>query len=302
MTVAVSLDLLRTFLAVYRAGTLTKAAAALGLSQPTVTTQLRSLEAALGEPLFLRQPRGVLPTPGADDLARRLEGPLDALAGIATGLGSAPGLAGRTLRLGGPAELLTARVLPALRATVEAGVAVRTRLGLAEDLLAELSEGRLDLVVSTVRPRRSGLHSAPLFDEEFLLLAAPEIAAQLDTELMTAHPAKALQRLPMLSWSEELPIIRRWWRHVLGAPPTFRAAVVVPDLHALLVAAEAGLGATVLPHYLCQSSLETGRLVPLMTTDDPPINTLYLATRTAAQHEPHVAHAWSALLLQARHW
>jgi len=39
-------DLLRTFLAVYRAGTLTAAARTLGLSQPSVTGQLRALEAA----------------------------------------------------------------------------------------------------------------------------------------------------------------------------------------------------------------------------------------------------------------
>jgi DNA-binding transcriptional LysR family regulator len=51
-----SLDLLRTFHAVYRAGTLTGAATVLGLSQPTVTTQLRSLEGLLGQPLFVRQP------------------------------------------------------------------------------------------------------------------------------------------------------------------------------------------------------------------------------------------------------
>ena len=109
-----SLDLLRTFLAVYRAGTLTRAAAVLGLSQPTVTAQLRSLEDVIGTPLFVRQHRGVVPTAGADDLARRLDGPLDALVGVAGGLRGSATLDGRTLRLGGPAELVSMRVLPAL--------------------------------------------------------------------------------------------------------------------------------------------------------------------------------------------
>jgi DNA-binding transcriptional LysR family regulator len=299
---AVSLDLLRTFLAVYRAGTLTGAAAELGLAQPTVTTQLRTLEATLGEPLFVRHPRGVLATAGAHDLARQLDGPLDALAGVASGLAGGTGLDGRTLRLGAPAELLSARVLPALRSTVHAGVALRCRLGVAEDLLAELATGGLDLVVSTIRPRRSGLHSEAVFDEEFRLVAAPALASRLNTALLAADPAKALQQLPVLAWAEELPIIRRWWRHVLGAPPAFRAAVVVPDLRALLTAAEAGLGATVLPHYLCDDALTAGRLVQLHATDDPPINTLYLATRTAARTQPHVAHAWSALARHAASW
>jgi hypothetical protein len=33
----------------------------------------------------------------------------------------------------------------------------------------------------------------------------------------------------------------------------------------------------------------TGR--ELLPTDDPPSNTLYLATRAATRHDPHIAHA-----------
>jgi len=296
------LDLLRTFHAVYRARTLTRAAQQLGLSQPTVTSKIRSLERAVGQPLFVRQARGVVPTSAADDLARRLDGPLDALVGVLAELGRSPALAGRTLRLGGPAELISTRVLPALAGTVAAGVAVRTQLGLADGLLNDLADGHLDLVVSTVRPRRGGLYSEPLCDEEFLLLVSPTIVGHLDQQLLKEHPAKALQALPLLAYAEELPIIRRWWRHVLGVPPSARAALVVPDLRGLRDAATAGAGATVLPRYLCADDLASGRLVEVLTTDDPPINTLYLATRTAARHERQVAHAWATLLLQARHW
>lgn len=59
-----SMDLvqLRTFLAVYRTGSLTAGAAQAGLSQPTVTTQVQALERYLGTPLFERLPRGVAPT------------------------------------------------------------------------------------------------------------------------------------------------------------------------------------------------------------------------------------------------
>ena len=54
------LELLRTVVAIHRAGSLTGAAAQLGRSQPTVTAQLRSLERQLGQQLFERAPRGVL--------------------------------------------------------------------------------------------------------------------------------------------------------------------------------------------------------------------------------------------------
>jgi len=69
---ALSLDLLRTFQAVYRAGTLTSAARLLGMSQPSVTGQLRALEDTIGQPLFLRRARGVVATPsGSTDRSTR---------------------------------------------------------------------------------------------------------------------------------------------------------------------------------------------------------------------------------------
>ncbi|MEU4428410.1 substrate-binding domain-containing protein, partial [Actinoplanes sp. NPDC024001] len=186
-----------------------------------------------------------------------------------------------------PAELMTARVLPALAGTIAAGVDVRVRLGLADDLLAELVAGRLDLVVSAIRPRRGGLHAEPLCDEEFVLVGTPGM-----------DPAIA----PLLAYAEELPIVRRWWRHVLGAPPPKRAILVVPDLRGLRSAAVAGIGMTVLPRYLVVDELRAGTLLDLHPTDDPPINTIYLATRAAARDEPHVAAARSALLMQGRLW
>ncbi|BFO22957.1 hypothetical protein SHKM778_93450 [Streptomyces sp. KM77-8] len=44
------LALLRTFVTVHRAGSFTRAAALLGLSQPAVTSQIRTLERQLGRP------------------------------------------------------------------------------------------------------------------------------------------------------------------------------------------------------------------------------------------------------------
>src|ERR687886_531432 len=234
----VPLDLLRTFQAVHRLGSMTGAAAVLHVSQPTVTSQVRALERLVGRPLFVRGARGVTPTAAGRDLAERIEAPLDALVAVAAGLTAAGDLAGRTLHLGGPADLLSVLVVPALAEVLAAGVDVRVRVGLADDLLGELAAGRLDLVVSTVRPRR-GVDAVPLLDEEFALVAAPALAATLDPVAVAADPARALAAVPLLAWSDDLAVVRRWWRHVLGRPPATRPLLVLPDLRGLLAAAEA---------------------------------------------------------------
>ncbi|MFD0788107.1 LysR family transcriptional regulator, partial [Micromonospora azadirachtae] len=59
---------LATFEAVVRHRTVTDAAAALGLAPSSVSQQIRTLEAALGVPLFVRAPKGMELTPAGQRL------------------------------------------------------------------------------------------------------------------------------------------------------------------------------------------------------------------------------------------
>ncbi|MFC9391051.1 LysR family transcriptional regulator [Streptomyces venezuelae] len=294
------LNLLRTFLAVYRSGSFTAAAGLLGLSQPTVTTQIRALERQTGRELFERLPRGAAPTPVAHDLAAGVAGPLDALA-AATGHETAPHERAAPVHLAGPAELLCTRVLPALAPLAADGVRLRITPGLTEPLLDELRAGRHDLVIATYRPRGRALTSVPLMDEEFVLVAAPGWADRLAGPLAEEGPA-ALHAVPLVSYAEDLPIARRYWRHVFGSRLSRPAAVTVPDLRGVLAAVTAGAGFTVLPRYLCEAELASGALVALHRPDDPPINTAYLTQRPGRPAHPGVTRVRDLLVEAARGW
>ncbi|WP_344207293.1 LysR family transcriptional regulator [Nonomuraea bangladeshensis] len=275
-----SLDLLRTFLAVYRTGSITAAAQTLGLSQPAVTAQVKTLEATLDRPLFDRLARGVAPTPAADELARRVAPGLDALDEVvASELPS-----DEAVHLGGPAEFLSEVVMPMLAPLVRDGLRLRVTLGLSDDLLAGLAAGRLDLVLSTIRPRLRGVQADPVYDEEFLLVAAPG-----------AGPAE-----PLVAYAEDLPIVRRYWRSVFGRRPSMAAQVVMPDLRGVLSAVRAGMGVSVLPAYLCRRDLEAGTLVTLAEPEEPPINTGYLAVRSGARTRPAVGRVRDHLVRELR--
>lgn len=266
----VSLDLLRSFLAVHRSGSVTAAAHVLGLAQPTVTAQLRSLEARLGRTLFDRLPRGVAPTAAADELARRIAEPLDALESLT--LDDDPQSA---VHLGGPAEFVSQQVLPALAGLVAGGLQLRATFGLPDGLLDGVADGRLDLAVLSVRPRRRGILAEAIYDEEFALVAAPAWAERLGPVTMPGQ----LLAVPLVAYGEEAPILRRYWRTVFGVRLTRTPDLVVPDLRGALAATLAGAGATVLPDYLCRAALDDGRLRLLTEPELPPLNTLFLAYR-----------------------
>jgi DNA-binding transcriptional LysR family regulator len=80
MTTQLDSDLLRSFLAVADSGSVTIAAARLFRTQSAVSLQIKRLEESLGQPLFIRQARGVVLTPRGEQLvpyARKVAALLD---------------------------------------------------------------------------------------------------------------------------------------------------------------------------------------------------------------------------------
>jgi DNA-binding transcriptional LysR family regulator len=296
------LNLLRTFLAVHRAGSFTAAAPVLGLTQPSVTTQIRTLEAQIDRVLFTRLPRGVEPTPYAHELADRVRGPLDELGSLHTGECDLDGVA-TPVHLAGPSELLCTRVLPALAPLVAAGVQLRVGQGQTDPLLEELRDGQQDLVITTRRPRGRALESTPLSDEEYVLVADPHWASVLDGRADGVPLCHALREVPLVSFAADMPIVRRYWRAAFGKQqPPVGAALTVPNLHAVLAAVRAGAGYSVLPRSLCQESLDEGRIVRLQDQEDPPLNTLFLVQRPGAECNPAVVRVREALQEAAQGW
>lgn len=295
------LALLRTFVTVHRAGSFTRAAALLGLSQPAVTGQIRTLERQLGRPLFLRQARGVTPTTIGDELAQRAAPHLDALVEIAeTGLDEESGV--RTLHLAGPPEFTSLRALPALIPLTAQGLALRTSFfGSPEETLEGLAAGHHDLAITTARPRGGLLTSTPLCDEEHILIAAPRWAALLGADVLREGQV-VLEQLPMVEVHESLPLVTRYWATVFESRPAVAGTVIAPDLRAVLECVAAGAGLAVLPRYLCEGALERGEVVALLDPPVPPLRTYFLVVRTGTLTLPPVARAHEWLLRAAGDW
>jgi DNA-binding transcriptional LysR family regulator len=292
----VPFDLLRSFLAVHRAGSITAGADLLGLTQPTVTAQIKALEAALGRPLFDRHARGVMPTAAAHHLAQRIAGPVDSLEAIV--LEETPGPYLATVHLGGPAEFVSERALPALAGMISDGLRLRVSFGMPDDLVDNVLAGQFDLAIATRRPRRSGLAVTPLCDEEFALVAAPAWADRIH------QPAglETLSQVPLIGYADNAPILRRYWRTVFGTRLARTPDVVVADLRGILAAVLAGAGASVLPTYLTAPHIAAGTLRALAAPPVPPLNTLFLVHRPAALGQRAVAAVHARLLEQSAAW
>lgn len=292
---------LQTFIAVYHTGSFTKAAQKLGITQPAVTQHIRGLESKFGKPLFDRTPQGAVPTSEGTALAYEVQAPMANLnAAICRHFDTSP--SSRPVRLGGPAELVTARLMASISELIASGLDIRISFREAPDLLEDLRTGHMDMVVSTVQPRMRGVDSVALIDEELALLASPQVAETIPSGALAVDGPRALEKLPIIAYGETFPIIDHYWRSVFDAPPPRVPSAVVPDLRAVIAAVCSSAGISVIPTYLCADEMAAGLLVPLWEPDIPPLNTYHLATRHGALADLRLARLHDHPVAAARNW
>jgi DNA-binding transcriptional LysR family regulator len=295
-----SLQQLRTFLAVYRHGTLTAAAGTLHMSQPSVSAHIHDLELDAGTPLFIRHPRGVEPTPRGVALARAVAEPLETLAAIEAQLRA--GKVEETVILGGPRDLISLRALPALATLLDSGLRLRLRTGLADELIASLASGEADIAIAAQQPRHADIVYESLFSETLVLVGVPSWRPRLDHAARQSHPEGELDEIPWLSLTEDLPFIAEYCRSSFDGRQPTSAAATLADMRGLARLAATGAGVTVLPDYVVEEELNSGALVILLHPADPPRQEIALAYHSASLGRPGVAAVREALLGATPGW
>ena len=289
---------LRTFLAIYRSGSVTQAARSLHLTQPAISQHLKALETQVGRPLFVRHSRGVRATPAAHDLAQSVAPHVDALDAVLEGMRAGPEVPAGPVHLGGPVDFLATRIIPALAPLVERGARLLVHPGLASELLDMLAAGELDLLLAMAHAPLSEITFEPFFDEELTLVTpAHDSGGSVHAD---ADPDK-LAEGPFVAFTNDMPVVRRYFREAYGLELQKNPAVVVPDLRAVAAAVAAGAGISVLPKHLVES-LADPRIVSVEPAAPVKPESVFLAYRAGKIHSPRVAAVRTLLTETAATW
>jgi DNA-binding transcriptional LysR family regulator len=204
----VDLNLLELFDTVYRVRNLTAAGAWLGLSQPAVSRGLARLRETYGDALFVRQQRGVAPTPFADQLAAPVSAALNALRSTLESPAFDPAVQSRTFRLAMSdvgERIFLPRLLNHLSLAAP-NVRIDVLSPTQEQLQEGLASGRIDMAAGFFGELSKQVRQQRLFSERFVYVARQD------------HPAieDRLRREQL----RELP-------HVIGGPEGMRHAAAV---------------------------------------------------------------------------
>lgn len=145
---------LRLLSAIDESGQLSVAAERLAITQPTASRMLAEIENMVEQPLFVRQPKGMKPTPIGRVLIRHAVSLLRGLTDTANEVGAfASGKTG-TVRVGSVTGAAVAYVVPSvqkLRADAR-GADINIAVAPSEELIHGLLNGEYDFVLSRVPP------------------------------------------------------------------------------------------------------------------------------------------------------
>ncbi len=165
---------LRYFLAVAEAGSFSRAADRLGISQPSVSQQMRDLEAGLRVSLFQRRGKRILLTSTGLIFQEHARALLRELENFLQEVSSEPGRLRGTLRLG-VVPVLNVPLLPELMGMFAAdhpGISLIVEEISSTEIETALEEGRMDVGLGFLTRHSPNLRYERLCTDEFALIVS----------------------------------------------------------------------------------------------------------------------------------
>lgn len=167
----VDLNLLVVFNELQKHGRVSAVAQSLGISQPGVSNALARLRKLLGDELFLRTSRGMVPTPYAESLAQPIA---DALSALLVTLSARarfdPARSERAFVIG-VNDVGETYFLPRLMRALDGaapGVTIRTVRTTSINVKDEMERGRIDLAMGFLPGLKSGFFQRKLFSQQYV--------------------------------------------------------------------------------------------------------------------------------------
>lgn len=250
-----NLSLLLAFDGVMRHGSVTAAAQDLGLTQSTISRLIQTLEDQLGQNLFLRHRRRLIPTDGAVRYHADISAALDLIQRGSMSLIANP--EGGSLDLAVLPTFGTRWLAPRLPRFMARHPGIMVNLTTRFRPVTFSSEP-FDAAIVYHEDAAPDDTSLRLFDESLTACASPAFLAE-----HPIHDADALNGLVLLHLHTRPEAWTDWFRgQGVSAAPS--GGMVMDQFSMMIQAAISGLGVALLPDYLARQEIAEGHLVSIL--------------------------------------
>jgi DNA-binding transcriptional LysR family regulator len=281
---AFDLNLLVVFDGVMQDRSVTRAGKRLGMSQPALSHALNRLRSLVRDPLFVRTPRGMAPTPRAEELAIPLRRALAEMQRALEPDMFVPAKADRrfAIAVNNYAAIVLAAPLVSAAAAAAPAVQLDLRPSGTLDLLDHLDRGELDLAIGSVENPGERFQSAVILEDRFV--AVMRRGHPAGGKALSPETWSRLSHLAISSSEKEPGIIERSFG---PSQPRRRIVARAPYLAAGAILASSDMVAT-MSRRIAQQFVRTNALQLRDLPFKPsPVRTAMLWHRTVDNHSAH---------------
>ena len=265
----VNLEYYRIFYYVARYGNFTKAARAMGNSQPNITRAMNLLEQEIHCTLFIRTNRGVQLTPEGEKLYIRVSAAMEQIQTAEEELNAVSGLEHGTISIGASETALNIYLLEKLRTfhMEYPGIRLKIYNHSTPQAVQAVKNGEIDFaVVTTPTDAETPLKKVDLYPFQEILVGGKTFMALGSQELSLAE----VQNYPFICLGRETQTWKFYQqifeRHGLELMPDTEVATT--DQILPLVKNE--LGVAFLPEAMAREAIEKGEIVELSLRESVP--------------------------------
>ncbi len=241
-----NLEWLRTFRAVYRTKSLSRAAEMLRISQPTVSQQLSTLEAHIGQKLFTRKSKGVIETNEGRILNTLISGAIESLEEVENLIIQDQSSIKKMITIGISSHLYKTLLCPQL---FELGDYVHVRFGTKSSLITDVEEGNLLYAIIPDEQNTFDIICNPLFEQKLVLVSTPDIDLSPAIKSYKTDPASTEHELTHQKWYAHdagSSFIKLFWVTVFDKKrPAVVPNYVIPNEYEVLFQLSKGSGLSI---------------------------------------------------------
>ncbi|NGP19195.1 transcriptional regulator GcvA [Devosia aurantiaca] len=277
-----SLNALRTFEAVARHNSFTRAAEELNVTQSAASRLVHSLEEYLEVPLFTRRSRRIQLTDQGTYYSRLVSRSLDLLeAGTVELMSSRAGQG--TLSVGMLPTFGTRWLLPRLPSFQKLHPDISVNV-VSSDGDLDFTRERIDIAIRFGHGEWSDALVDPLMGEEVQVVCSPLL---VDPDRPLDHPSD-ITRYRLIEHSTRPHSWEHWFRSVGAELSPIDWGPRLEHFFMIIEAAKAGLGMALLPTFLIEEELRTGSLIAPFKTRVSGPGAYYLVTPQTKAGLPRV--------------
>ncbi len=260
----INLEWLRTFRAVYRTKSLSKAAELLNISQPTVSQQIMTLEAHIGQKLFTRKSKGVLETDEGRILNTLISGSIESLEEVEQQILQKKSKLKTIITIGISPHLYKTMLC---HQVLELGEYVHIQFGTKQSLITDVEQGKLLYAVVPDEVNTFDIICQSLFDQQLILVSTPDIDLSDFKKLYKTDIRKAEQLLTNQTWYAHdtfSGFIKLFWLTIFDKKrPAVIPNYVIPNEYETLFQLSNGSGLSVAFQHNAAPFIKAGTLKAL---------------------------------------